>query len=142
MVSNIVHPQSDSDVTFPITYTVHHTFGHEVPLEIYEDKIVINRPTMYFEGVGNVGSKTIYFSKIIAVQIDCCYFQFVIPEEIQYKEPVVDENTITFSSEDVEAMYGLQIFIEMIIFEHKDPNIAAITLLNALGRKKQNDEEK
>jgi hypothetical protein len=120
---------------------VHHTFGHEVPLEIYEDKIVINRPTMYYEGVGNVGPKTIYFSKITAIQIDCCYFQFIIPGEIQYKELVVDENTITFSSEDIEAMSGLQKFIEMIIFEHKVPKIAAITLLDALGRKKQNGEK-
>jgi hypothetical protein len=142
---NIVPPKSDSNVTFPIIFEITALTGGKVKLEIYENKIVIERiGVMSFALHGLKGAKTLYFSKISAVQFKRAgvtggYLQFTIPGGWESKhgwfDAHTDENTIRFGFPDDEIMSCVHKFIEAKI-ENEDSRNAAINLQHVFESEK------
>jgi hypothetical protein len=144
---DIVLLESDSGiVTFPMIFEVTALTGGIVKLEIYENKIIIERLGIRsFVTHGLKGGKTLYFSKISAVQFQKIgvtegSLQFTIPDGFESRgvrfDDHTDENSIRFGGADDEIMSCVHKFIEAKI-EHEDSKNATIALKHAIMRKKE-----
>ncbi|MDR0610131.1 MAG: hypothetical protein LBG58_08480 [Planctomycetaceae bacterium] len=136
---------------FPITFEVAALTGGKVKLEIYENKITIERiGVVSFALHGLKGTKTLYFSRISAVQfkrsdITGGYIQFTIPGGLEstggWFNAHADENSIRFGYEDDEIMSCVHKFIEVKI-ANEDSRNEAIALQLVIEKKQHVIEKK
>jgi hypothetical protein len=137
---NIVPPESDAGVTFPMIYE---NPKAKIKLEIYDHKIVIEQSGVTKATVQGISRKTIHYSKISAVYHGIIYLRFAISgvDESQDHMSVNGENTIwstnyeTIWDVNYEVMSCVKRFIEAKI-ANEDSRNEAIALQHVIEKKK------
>jgi hypothetical protein len=130
--------ESDSDVTFPMTFDMNTVKG-KIKLTINEDKIIIEQCGFVSVVSHNLqclkSAKTIYFSKIAAIHFSANSLRFTTPYVFDYSQSTANENTIQFQEDSIEVMSCVYKFIEAKIANKNSMN-EAIALQHAIERKK------